>query len=82
MELSAWLETPRQLYKAADGFRRVTSAAQRCDGYQTRVIQPSNLIFYQFLDITFSGNDVGQIHLRKLNLARRVLNSHSLTTQS
>ena len=60
-----------EFYKHFDGFRCKSTAAQCCDGNQTRII-PSvyNAFLYQFLDITFTCNYICQIQFCKLNLLR------------
>ena len=61
-----------KFHKLTDGWSRKSTAAKCCDGDKTRII-PSvyHAIFYQFLNISFSGNYIGQIHLCKFDLPRR-----------
>ena len=60
-----------EFYKHFDGFRCKSTAAQCCDGNQTRII-PSvyDAFLYQFLDITFTCNYICQIQFCKLDLLR------------
>ena len=52
----------------------IASSAKRCDGNQTRIVPAVyDAVLYQLLDVTLTGNDVGQVQLCKLDLTRRIL---------
>ena len=60
--------------KHADGFRRKASSSERCDRHQAGIIPAvDHAVRYQLLDIAFSGDHAGQVHLGKFNLPRRLL---------
>ena len=62
-----------EFYKHFDGFRCKSTAAQCCDGNQTRII-PSvyDAFFYQTFDVTFSGYHIGQVQFCEFDLFRRI----------
>ena len=68
------LRNTGQFHKPADRSRREAASAQSRDRDKPRVV-PSvdNSILDQLLDISLAGDDILQIHLRELNLARRIL---------
>ena len=54
-----------------------------CDGNQPGIIPAVHDAFlYQLLDITFAGNNIGQVQLCKLDLTGRIGIFQLLTTQS
>ena len=63
-----------QLHEHLDGFGSEAAAPQSGDGYQARII-PSvhDAVLNQLLDVALAGNDILEIHLRKLDLSGRLL---------
>ena len=67
------LRDTAQGHELTERLRCVATTTKSRDGDETRVIPAiDDAILYQLLDVTLTGDNIGQIQLRELDLARRM----------